>query len=151
MAMAWWRSPIKTLLSEGDAARVLAAIRAGEALTSGEIRVHVERRSGGDALAAAQRWFRRLGMEATAQRNGILFYVAVDDRTFAIVGDHGIHDHVGRAFWEALRDAMAASFAKGDPAEGLVRAIEEAGARLAAHFPRGGGDRNELTDEISFR
>jgi len=130
---------------------VIAAIRAAEARTSGEMRVHVEPRCAGDPKAAAGRWFRRLGMEATSERTGILFYVAVDDRRFAIVGDAGIHAKVGAAFWEALRDTLQDAFAKGDPAAGLARAIGEAGALLAEHFPRRGDDRNELPDEISSR
>ena len=89
-------------------------------------------------------------MDKTKERNGILFYVAVDARAFAIVGDAGIHAHVGDAFWDELRDAMAAAFAAGKPAEGLSAAIERAGARLAEKFPRGADDRNELSDEISY-
>jgi uncharacterized membrane protein len=149
--MTWWRSPVRRLLSEGDEARVIAAIRAAEARTSGEIRVHVERRCAGDPMAAAARWFRRLGLKRTALRNGVLFYVAVDDRRFAVLGDSGIHAKVGDEFWQTLRDAMRDGFAKGEPAEGLTRAIEAAGSRLAEHFPRGRDDRNELPDEISYR
>lgn len=148
--MRWWREPIRRLLSEKDEASVLTAIRTAEAQTSGEIRVHVERRCAGNAMAAAERWFHRLGMDATRERNGILFYVAVDDRVFAIVGGAGIHAKVGDPFWEALRDAMGDAFAKGEPAAGLTRAIGEAASRLAEHFPRGTDDRNELPDEISY-
>jgi uncharacterized membrane protein len=148
--MTFWRRPVKRLLSGHDEARVVAAIRAAEARTSGEIRVHVEGRCSGSAIETAGRWFRRLGMEATAERNGILFYVAVDDRAFAVVGGAGIHAKVGDAFWDALRDAMRDDFAKGDAASGLIRAIGEAGQRLAEHFPRRAGDANELPDEISY-
>jgi len=149
--MTFWRAPIRRLLSEPDEARVLAAIRAAEAKTSGEIRVHVERRHAGTAMETARRWYGRLGMDAAKERNGILFYVAVDDRAFAIVGGDGIHAKVGGEFWEALRDAMRDDFAKGDPAAGLLRAIAEAGSRLAEHFPRRADDTNELPDEISYR
>jgi len=149
--MRWWRPPVRRLLSDPDEAEVVAAIRAAEARTSGEIRVHVERRCGGDAIGTARRLFRRLGMDATAEHNGILFYVAVDDRKFAIVGGAGIHAKVGAAFWDALRDALHDDLAKGAAAAGLIRAIGEAGARLAEHFPRGSGDANELPDEISYR
>ena len=147
--MAFWHSPLRKLLAEDDEARVIAAIRAAERRTSGEIRVHVERRCEVDAMEAARRWFARLGMDATAERNGILFYVAVSDRKFAVVGDSGIHAKVGEGFWTALRDAMAEDFAKGQPVAGLVRGITEAGDRLAEHFPRTAADRNELPDEIS--
>lgn len=148
--MTWWKTPLRRLLSEKDEFRVIAAIRAAEARTSGEIRVHVERRCTGSAIAAAGRWFRHLGMDATTARNGILFYVAVDDRVFAIVGGAGIHAKVGDAFWAALRDALGDAFAEGDPATGLTRAIDDAGLRLAEHFPRRADDRNELPDEISY-
>lgn len=151
MAIRWWRSPLRRLLSGDDEARVVTAIRAAEAKTSGEIRVHLERRCAGDPLAAAASWFHRLKMDGTAERNGILFYLAVDERRFAIVGDAGIHEKVGDAFWQALRDKLTDAFAAGKPADGLVGAIEEAGGLLAAHFPRLGDDRNELTDEISYR
>jgi len=150
-SMTWWRSPLRRLLSEQDETRVLAAIRRAEAKTSGEIRVHVERRSGGDPMSAAKAWFNRLGMETTDERNGILFYLAVDERTFAIVGDAGIHAKVGEAFWQALSVAMAEAFAQGKPAHGLERAIDEVGSHLAEHFPRRGDDRNELSDELSYR
>jgi uncharacterized membrane protein len=148
--MTFWRAPIRRLLSEPNEARVIAAIRAAEAKTSGEIRVHVERRCAGTALETAGRWYRQLGMDATKESNGILFYVAVDDRVFAIVGGSGIHAKVGSGFWDALRDAMREDFVKGNPAAGLTRAIGEAGLRLAEHFPRRPDDANELSDEISY-
>lgn len=130
---------------------MIAAIRAAESQTAGEIRVHVERRCAGDPMTAANLWFRRLGMEKTKDRSGILFYVAVDDRRFAIVGDSGIHAKVGDEFWGKLRDAMQEAFVRGDAATGLCLAIDEAGALLAKHVPRRPEDRNELPDEISYR
>jgi len=148
--MTFWRPAVRHILSDEDETRVMAAIRAAETKTSGEIRVHVERRCSGSAIETAGRWFRRLGMEATTERNGILFYIAVDDREFAIVGGAGIHAKVGDAFWGALRDALREDFAKGNAAAGLIRAIGEAGQRLAEHFPRLSGDVNELPDEISY-
>jgi uncharacterized membrane protein len=149
--MTWWRSPVRHLLSQADEAKIVAAIRAAESKTSGEIRVHIERRAPGDPLAAAWRWFRRLGMEATAERNGVLIYVAVKHRAFAIVGDAGIHEKVGDDFWSGARDALRDALARGDAADGIVRAIEEVGARLALHFPRQAQGGNELPDEISYR
>jgi len=147
--MPWWKNAVHRLLSQKDQERIVAAIAAAELRTSGEIRVHVEATSGGDPLAAARRWFVRLGMQKTAHRNGILIYVAVDERAFAIAGDDGIHVHVGDDFWNAVRDALREDFARGAFADGLVRAIGVTGDRLAAHFPRETGDRNELPNEIS--
>ena len=140
---------MRRLLSENDERRVIDAIRGAESATSGEIRVHVERWCGGEALEAARRWFDRLGMRETRERNGILFYVAVDDRAFAILGDDGIHERVGADFWIGLRDVLKEAFAKGEHAAGLTKAIAEAGTQLAVHFPRRGDDRNELPDTVS--
>lgn len=148
--MTWWREPVRRLLSAEDEAKVIAAIREAEARTSGEIRVHVERRCAGSAIEAAGRWYGRLRMDDATLHNGVLFYVAVDDRAFAIVGGAGIHAKVGDAFWESLRDLMREDFARGNPAAGLRRAIGQAGLSLAEHFPRAADDRNELPDEISY-
>ncbi len=147
--MAFGRSAHRKLVSREDEARVVAAIRAAESATSGEIRVHIEARSGGDPLAAARRWFVRLKMHRTALRNGILFYVAVDERAFAVLGDEGIHAKVGPEFWEALRDILREAFSRGEYAAGLTRAIAVAGEGLSKHFPHRGGDRNELPDGVS--
>ena len=147
--MAWGRNPVRRVLSDEDERRVVAAIRKAEGMTSGEIRVHVEARCGGDPLAAARRWFQRLAMHETAERNGILIYVAAAERAFAVLGDSGIHERVGASFWEAVRDAMTDEFKKGAFAAGLIRAIETVGERLAEHFPHRSDDRNELPDGVS--
>jgi uncharacterized membrane protein len=147
--MAFGRSAHRKLVSREDEASVVAAIRAAESATSGEIRVHIEARSGGDPLSAARRWFVRLKMHRTALRNGILFYVAVDERAFAVVGDEGIHAKVGPEFWETLRDILREAFTRGEYAAGLRGAIAAAGEGLSRHFPHRGGDRNELPDGVS--
>ena len=147
--MAFGRSAHRRLLSREDEASVVAAIRAAESATSGEIRVHVEARSGGDPLAAARRWFVILKMHRTALRNGVLFYVAVDDKAFAVLGDDGIHGKVGGEFWDGLRDILREEFARGEFAAGLTRAIAAAGDGLSRHFPHRAGDRNELPDGLS--
>ena len=89
-------------------------------------------------------------MSATAERNGVLFYVAAKDRKFSVVGDEGIHLHVGEAFWDRVRDGLAASFSRGEFALGLERAIDAVGEELATAFPHQRGDVNELPDSISY-
>ena len=143
------REPVRRILSAEDESKVVAAIGEAEKATSGELRVHVESRSGRDAMAAARRWFHRLGMDRTRERNGVLIYLAVDDKAFAIVGDRGIHEKVGDDGWASFRDAIQAAFTEGRFADGLVEAIRSVGAILAAHFPPRGDDRNELPDSVS--
>jgi uncharacterized membrane protein len=134
-----------------DAERVRAAIEAAEQQTSGEIRVSVATFFWGRVRPAAEHAFERLGMTATAERNGVLFFVVPSRRRFVVLGDEGIHARVGQDFWEELAAAMSAKFRAGDFTGGLVAGIEEAGRQLAEHFPhQGERDRNELADDVDF-
>jgi uncharacterized membrane protein len=145
-------------LSEPDFAAIADAIKAAESRTSAEIRVHLERRvprrllrRRHDALARAQHVFRRLGMHRTAERHGVLIYVAVEERRLAVVGDEGIHGRVGDLHWNEVRDLMIETLRQsGPPRRALERAIEALGRALAEHYPRRPDDRNELSDEVSL-
>jgi uncharacterized membrane protein len=134
-----------------DAEAVKAAIQAAERETSGEIRVSVSTFFWGSVRRAAERAFDRLGMRATKDRNGILFFVVPSRRRFVVLGDEGIHAHVGQAFWDGVAVAVSGKFREGDYTGGLVKGIEEAGRRLAKHFPyEGERDVNELPDDVDF-
>jgi uncharacterized membrane protein len=131
-----------------DHPRVVAAIAAAERRTSGEIRVLLARHKAADPVAAAQKHFEHLGMTHTSHRNGVLIFLAPRSRTFAVIGDQGIHEKCGDAFWTELAAAMTEHFKRGDFTAGLVHGIEHAGALLAEHFPSVPGDRNELPNAI---
>jgi uncharacterized membrane protein len=90
-----------------------------------------------------------LNMHNTAERNGVLIYVAVDDRTLVIMGDKGINDIVGQNFWESTKDIIINHFKNGDMKQGLVEGILKAGEQLKKHFPYKKDDKNELPDDIS--
>lgn len=126
------------------------AIANAEKNTSGEVRVHIDSKCKGDALDVAVETFDKLKMHKTALRNGVLFYLAVDDQKFAIVGDKGINDAVPKGFWDTIRDTMLENFKKQAYTEGLCKGIEMAGEKLKAHFPYKSGDKNELSDEVTF-
>jgi uncharacterized membrane protein len=129
--------------------RVEEAVRAAERSTSGEIRVALARfYFWGDARRAAERAFARLHMERTRQRNGVLIFIAPRQRALAIVGDRGIHERVGDAFWRAIVAATADAFHAGELTAGLVRAVEAVGQALATHFPPVATDVNELPDSV---
>jgi uncharacterized membrane protein len=132
-----------------DEPRVLAAIRDAEQLTSGEIRVLLARHAASDPVAAAQKHFQRLRMTHTKHRNAVLIFVAPKSRTFAVIGDAGVHEKCGDAFWRELAAAMETQFRAGDFTGGLVHGIARAGALLAEHFPREPDDRNELPDTVA--
>jgi len=142
-------SNIENFLSAEEEAEIIEAIRVAEGKTSGEIRVHIELSSSGDSAERALEVFHFLKMDNTKQQNGVLIYVAVDDRNFVIYGDKGINEVVPENFWESTKNEIQAEFKKGDFKQGLINGILQAGEQLAKHFPWLHGDENELSDEIS--
>jgi len=139
---------MKRLFGREENERIVAAIGEAERLTSGEIRVHLHHRKVSDPIAAAREVFERLGMAGTADRNGVLVFVAPRSRNFAILGDSGIHEKCGDDFWNAIAGGMAERFRNGEFAEGVVEAVRAAGQALGEHFPHAADDVNELPDEI---
>ena len=131
----------------------MASIEAAERRTSGEIRVHLETKCpGGDPYIRGRDIFEDLGMTATAERNGVLLYLATADRLFAVLGDRGIHERVDEGFWDAVASRMTVRFREEDYAGGLIEAIQEIGERLTTQFPYAGdeNDVDELSNEISL-
>jgi uncharacterized membrane protein len=145
----WKNLKTRRFFSARDKDRLLAAIQAAERLTSGEIRIHVESGAGGDPIRRAAGVFEELGMTRTQLRNGVLIYLAVKDRKFAIIGDRGIDAAVPENFWEETKELMGREFQAGRFVDGVCLGIRLAGERLAQHFPYRSDDVNELTDEIS--
>ncbi len=140
---------VEAFLTSEEEQEVIAAILAAEKLTSGEIRVHIEATSGGDAFSRAREVFHILKMDNTKNNNGVLFYVAVNDQKFAIYGDTGINRVVPGNFWNDTKEILAEHFKKKAFKQGLVKGILKAGAELKAHFPWTPGDTNELGNELS--
>lgn len=140
----------RTFFSESQQQHIRDAIASAELDTSGEIRVHIESRCKGDTLERAWYAFDKLQMEKTAARNGVLFYLAVQNRKFAIIGDQGIHEKVAADYWDILRNKMLIHFRQGHFTEGLVEGIHNVGNHLKKYFPYTSDDINELPDDISF-
>jgi uncharacterized membrane protein len=130
--------------------KILSAVKKAEEATSGEIRIHIETSCSGDVLDRAAWIFKKLGMHKTALNNGVLFYLAVDDRKFAIIGDSGINAKVPAGFWDQAKELMMKNFKEARFTEGLSEGIILAGDQLKTHFPHKPDDVNELPDEISF-
>ncbi len=141
---------IVNFFSEQQKKQITDAIKEAELNTSGEIRVHVEGRCKGEPLDEAAYWFEQLKMHKTAARNGVLFYLAVTDHKFAIIGDAGINSKVPDNFWENIKNHMVGCFREDRFADGLADGIRMAGDQLKKHFPYQIDDVNELSDEISF-
>ena len=134
-----------------DEPRIVAAIRAAEARSRGEIRVHVAEGGVSDPRRAAEADFERLGMAATAERNGVLILVAPESQSFAVIGDRGIDERLPPGFWDGLAASLRDEFRAGRFTDGLVTAVTRVGDELQRHFPRRAGeaDANELPDSVS--
>lgn len=142
-------SVVEDFLNEDEEQEVVEAIRQAELKTSGEIRVHLERTCKSKAIDRAKILFHLLKMDNTKEENGVLIYVAVDAKQFAICGDRGINTVVPPDFWVSTKDLMQTEFRAGNFKSGLVKGIQSAGEQLAAFFPWDADDVNELSDEIS--
>ena len=138
----------KEFLSQIDHDRIVTAIQSAEQQTSGEIRVHVQRRAGPNIRIFAEKTFERLGMTKTALRNGVLLFIATEPRQFVILGDRGIHEKVPAGFWDDIAAKLTIRFKNGQFTDGIVEAIGATGQHLKQYFPRAVGDKNELPDEI---
>ena len=125
----------KNFFNTKQQADIVYAIKRAELKSSGEIRVHVEDKCKDSPVERANAVFEKLGMHKTEQRNGILFYLAVDTKDFAVVGDKGIHEKVGPEFWDTIKDKAISNFKQSKFSEGLEEAILECGRQLKTHFP----------------
>jgi len=141
---------VRNFFTKSEKEDIILAIKNAELDTSGEIRVHVELTCKGDVKDRAAYLFEKLEMHKTEQRNGVLFYLAVKNRKFAIMGDVGINEVVPDNFWDDIRDHMLNHFRENNFVDGLVEGITMAGQQLKKHFPYQTDDVNELPDEISF-
>ncbi|MDB2606867.1 TPM domain-containing protein [Zobellia sp.] len=142
-------SKVEAFLTAEEEQEIVNAIHTAEKNTSGEIRVHIEPTTGIAPMERAKEVFLLLKMENTKESNGVLIYVAVNDRKFCIYGDHGINEVVPDDFWHTTKDVIQNQFQKGNFKQGIIDGILKAGTELQTHFPWEHGDKNELSDEVS--
>ncbi len=145
---------------------LIEAIGKAEKHTSGEIRLHLTNFCFGNEVKAAQKVFKKLGMHATQERNGVLIYIATLSRKVAIIGDEGIHEKLGTEYWDKLVEKLikqfgsstgsassstgSASTSSASRAKALAGCIIDCGEQLGKFFPLKEDDKNELSNNISF-
>lgn len=139
-----------TILNPEEDRRVVEAIKQAERNTSGEIKVHIENHCKGDVETRSLHVFKRLKLDQTKQHNGVLIYLSVKDRKFAILGDEGINNVVEDGFWNDIKDLMLSHFKEERFADGLEQGIQRCGEKLKAFFPYQSDDVNEIPDDISY-
>ena len=140
----------KKLLSPIEEQRLMKAIKDAELMTSGEIRIHIEAICKGDPLDACKKKFEQLQMHQTKDRNGILFYLALKSKSFAVWGDEGIHQKVNDEFWTSITDCALTHFKNGDFLVGMETVVKLCGEKLKHYFPIQSDDKNELSNDISY-
>jgi uncharacterized membrane protein len=139
----------RALLERIDVPALEAAIARAERSTSGEIRVSIAPWFWGSVRRAAERAFERLGVAATRERNGALIFVVPARRRVVVLGDVGLHARVGQEYWDDVAREVGEAFRQQRYSDGLLRAIEILGERLARHFPSDPNDNpNELSDAL---
>ncbi|MDG4950386.1 TPM domain-containing protein [Weeksellaceae bacterium KMM 9724] len=141
---------IASYFNKAEENRIIDAIQAAEAQTSGELRVHVSHKKDADALKTTQELFNELRMFNTRHRNGVLIHISIASKAFAIYGDKGINKVVPNNFWETTRNIIQEHFVNGNMVEGICAGIESVGEQLKEHFPWQTDDINELPDEITY-
>ncbi len=98
----------------------------------------------------AKRLFLELGLTETRDRSGVLILLSEFERRVVILGDRGIHEHLGTKVWEALVTELVGSIRTGNAMAGLQSIIRRLGHELASKFPPRPDDTNELPDTIVF-
>ena len=148
----WPLSKKKPFFSPEENQLIVQSIREAEMQTSGEIRLFVESRcSYVDPLDRAKEIFQNLKMGETELLNGVLFYVATEDRQLAIYADKGIHEAAGKEYWINLVQEILSVFSKRNIVGGITTTIFSIGEALKLHFPYDKEvDKNELPDDIIF-
>jgi putative membrane protein len=105
-----------------------------------------QRRDRVHADATAQ--FRSRGMEATHGRTGVLIYVDEPEHLVEVIADKGVYEKVAPEEWGDTVSVLVDGIRAGRAADGLIAAIERAGAVLTRHLPPHEGNPNELPDHL---
>lgn len=140
----------KKALSKDQEKRLIEAIQKAELQTSGEIRVHFDSLKVESPIERAKIIFAKLKMHETELRNGILFYVNLEAKQFAVWGDEGINNKVPSNFWDDIKDTAITNFKENKIIDGLELCIGMCGDKLKQYFPLGTADKNELKNDISY-
>lgn len=140
---------MQDFFSKEDEQIIINSIKEAEKNTSGEIKVHIEEGSGIDALQRAKEVFHILKMDNTKERNGVIFYLDIKNKLFAIYGDKRINDKVPENFWHEIKNVIIHNFKKNLFQKGLSEGIIMTGEALKDYFPYQKDDINEISDEIS--
>jgi len=141
---------IRHFLSYHEKKLISEHIRLAEKHTSGEIRVHIAQTCSDDLFTDALNCFYHLEMNYTAQSNAVLLYICPPDHKVTVIGDKGIHELVGERYWQDVISIVISNFSEKKYLNGITKAIDKIGEKLAILFPPLHHDTNELSNEVTF-
>lgn len=84
----------------------------------------------------------------TADRNGVLIFIALFERRVEILADRGIDRKAPKRYWDDRVAEIIEGVHQGTPVDALCHAVYLTGVLLTEHFPRHTEDTNELSDEL---
>src|SRR2546425_13368629 len=131
-------------LEKLDDAKIVSAIHEAEKKSSGEIRVFVSSKTsanGQETLELARQTFAKLGMTQTKHRNGVLLFFAPGTQQFAILGDSGVHEKCGDAFWQEVAAALSTLLKQGHFTAAVLAGFDKGRGGLPEGFSRDVGER----------
>lgn len=88
------------------------------------------------------------GVTETRDRSGVLILLSALERRVEILGDRGIHEHLGDDAWRAMVNELTRAIGSGKAADGLAKIIKRLGSELSAKFPARPDDTDELPNQI---
>ena len=140
----------KKFFTKEETEQVADTIKKTERQTSAEIKLVVVRHCWLGIKNKAARIFKKFDLDKTEQRNCVLILLVTTNREFLIYGDQGIHEKVGQDFWQDTSHKMASKFKVGEFGDGVCEGIKLIGEKLAYYFPYQAGDKNEISDEVTY-
>lgn len=143
--MFWTKK--KQFFNNEEEERIMAAIGMAETASSGEIRLYVESECADSVEKRTVEIFKKLKMHKTRERNGVLIYIAMESRKFAIFGDEGIHKKMGFSYWTTEVATLKTFLVDERIVDGVCQVALDIGEALKAHFPYQSDDKNELPDK----
>ena len=87
-------------------------------------------------------------LHTTKGRTGVLIYVSFAERFAEVIADDGIYKKVPPETWEQVVRDFTHHLGRGARNEGLMSAIDACGKILAAHFPPGRHEIDELPNHL---
>lgn len=87
-------------------------------------------------------------LDTTAGRTGVLLFISCAEHHAEIIADRAINNHVPEGVWQQIIDDLTHYIGQGRATDGFIIAIGAIGDELAAHFPPGGEESDDLPDHL---